>query len=74
MRSFDDDRGHHWQAALLAGSFGSAMLVSSAACNTPGAPMHAALETANFNEAEQWLASADPGKLREWLARAKPWN
>lgn len=72
MRSFDDDRGHHWQAALLAGSFGSAMLVFSR-IGAPGV-LHAALETANFNEAEQWLASADPGKLREWLARAKPWN
>ena len=29
MRSFDDDRGGHWQAALLEASFGNVMLVFS---------------------------------------------
>ena len=35
--------------------------------------LHAPLDSANFHEAEQWLADADEAQLRNLLATAKPW-
>ncbi|MDE2054561.1 MAG: hypothetical protein KGI62_07745 [Xanthomonadaceae bacterium] len=71
MQSFDDDQGRHWQAALLEASFGNVMLIFSR-IGALGV-LHVALETANFHEAEQLLAGADAGVLRDWLAKAQPW-
>ncbi len=71
MRSFDDDQGQHWQAALLEASFGSVMLIFSRIGG--GGVLHAPLDTANFSEAEQWLAGADEGALKDWLTKAEPW-
>ncbi|HVX05844.1 MAG TPA: hypothetical protein VHA71_12085 [Rhodanobacteraceae bacterium] len=72
MRSFDDDHGGHWQAALLEASYGNVMLIFSRI--GAGGVLHAALDTANFHEAEQWLAGTDPDTLRRWLAKAEPWG
>jgi type II secretory pathway component PulM len=72
MRSFDDERGGHWQAALMEASFGNVLLVLSRI----GAPdvLQAALDSANFHEAEDWLAAASEDQLRTMLAEARPWG
>lgn len=72
MRSFDDERGGHWQAALMAASFGNVLLVFSR-IGAEGV-LHSPLDSANFHEAEQLLAEADEARLRLLLAEAKPWN
>ena len=70
MRSFDDEHGGHWQAALMEASFGNVLLVftrigAEGVLRTP-------LESANFHEAEGWLAEAGEDRLRELLGQAKP--
>lgn len=72
MRSFDDERGGHWQAALLEASFGNVLLVFSRIGGE--GVLHRALDTANYHEAEQWLASSDVAALRALLAEAEPWG
>lgn len=72
MRSFDDEHGGHWQAALLEASFGNVMLIFSRI--GAGGVLHMPLDTANFHEAEQLLAKADEDALRHWLATAQPWG
>jgi hypothetical protein len=71
MRSFDDDAGSHWQAALLEASFGNVLVIFSR-IGGDGA-LHAPLHSANLHEAEQLLADADEAQLRTWLAGAKAW-
>jgi hypothetical protein len=72
MRSFDDERGGHWQAALLEASFGNVMLIFSRIGGE--GVLHKTLDTANYGEAEQWLAGSDDAALRALLAEAKPWG
>lgn len=72
MRSFDDDQGGHWQAALLEASFGNVLVIFSRIGGE--GVLHAPLDSANFHEAEQLLADADEARLRGLLANAKPWN
>ena len=72
MRSFDDEHGGHWQAALLEASFGNVMLVFSRI--GAGGVLQTLLDTANFHEAKQWLAGADEDALRDRLAKAEPWG
>lgn len=72
MRSFDDDQGGHWQAALLEASFGNVLVIFSRIGGD--GVLHAALDSANFHEAEQLLADASVTQLRGLLAGAKPWN
>lgn len=71
MRSFNDEHGGHWQAALLEASFGNVMLVFSRI--GAGGVLRTPLDTANFHQAEQWLASADEDTLRDRLATAESW-
>lgn len=71
MRSFDDNRGGHWQAALMEASFGNVLVIFSRIGGE--GVLHKALDTANYREAEQWLAGADEARLRELLAEAQPW-
>ena len=72
MRSFDDEQGGHWQAALMEASFGNVLLIFSR-IGGEGA-LHTPLDSANFHEAEQLLANADEARLRSLLAEAKPWS
>lgn len=72
MRSFDDDQGSHWQAALLEASFGNVLIVFSRIGGE--GVLHKTLDTANYREAEQWLAAADETRLRSMLAEAQPWR
>ncbi|MGH8124539.1 MAG: hypothetical protein ACREPK_01650 [Rhodanobacteraceae bacterium] len=72
MRSFDDEHGAHWQAALMEASFGNTLMVFS--CIGSEAVWHKPLDTANFHEAEQLLAGADETRLRAMLAEAEPWR
>lgn len=72
MRSFDDERGSHWQAALMEASFGNVSLVFTK-IGAEGV-LRAPLDAANFREAEDWLAEADEERLRAMLAEAEPWQ
>jgi len=71
MRSFDDERGGHWQAALLEASFGNVMLIFSRIGGE--GVLQKMLDTANYREAEQWLAGSDEAALCAMLGEAKPW-
>ena len=72
MRSFDDDRGGHWQAALLQASFGNVLIIFSRIGGE--GVLHKTLDTPNYHEAEQWLASSDDTALCALLAEAEPWR
>ena len=72
MRSFDDEHGGHWQAALLEASFGNVMLIFSRIGGE--GVLQKTLDTANYHEAEQWLAGSDDATLRTRLAQAEPWG
>ena len=72
MRSFEDEHGRHWQAALLEASFGNVMLIFSRIGGE--GVLQKTLDTANYHEAEQWLAGSDDAMLRTGLAEAKPWG
>ncbi|MGH8129145.1 MAG: hypothetical protein ACRETC_12455 [Gammaproteobacteria bacterium] len=72
MRSFDDERGGHWQAALMEASFGNVLMVFGR-IGAEGV-LHTTLDSANFHEAEQLLAGVGEERLRSLLAEAKPWN
>jgi hypothetical protein len=72
MRSFDDEHGGHWQAALMEASFGNISLVFSRIGGE--GVLHKALDAANYHEAEQWLADSDEAALCASLAGAQPWG
>jgi hypothetical protein len=72
MRSFDDEHGGHWQAALLEASFGNILLIFTRIGGN--GVLHRALDTANYHEAEQWLAGAEDAALRTMLETAQPWG
>lgn len=68
MRTFDDDKGGHWQAAVLDASFGNALLVFSQIGG--GDVLKHELYAANLAEAEQTLAAMDEAELKSTLAQA----
>jgi hypothetical protein len=72
MRTLDDEHGDHWQAALLEASFGNVLLIFSRIGGE--GVLHKTLDTANYREAEQWLAGADEAALRGMLDKAEPWG
>ncbi|MGH8182122.1 MAG: hypothetical protein ACREPH_00490 [Rhodanobacteraceae bacterium] len=72
MRSFDDAEGGHWQAALMEASFGNVLVIFSRIGGD--GVLQKPLDSANYLEAEQWLASAGSAQLRALLAEAKPWG
>ena len=72
MRSFDDEQGGHWQAALMEASFGNVLMIFSRIGGE--GVLHKTLDTANYHEAEQLLADADAARLRVLLAEAEPWG
>ena len=72
MRTLDDEHGDHWQAALLEASFGNVLLIFSRIGGE--GVLHKTLDTPNYHEAEQWLASSDDTALCALLAEAEPWR
>ena len=70
MRSFDDEHGSHWQAALMEASFGNVLLVFTR-IGAEGV-LQCPLDSANFHEAERWLAEAGEERLGALLAAAEP--
>ena len=70
MRSFDDELGGYWQAAVLDASYGGAVLVFSKSGSTT--VLKSELYTANLADAEQMLATMDEAALRNTLAEAVP--
>lgn len=73
MRSFDDDRGYHWQAALMDASFGNVMVIFSR-IGDDGVLKRPLEKATNLQQAEQILADADEPELRAMLAEAKPFQ
>lgn len=72
MRSFEDDQGDPWQAALLNGSYGTVSLVFTELRGQR--ILMGELHVSNFAEAEQQLAAMDTMALREALTTAEPWR
>lgn len=72
MRSFDDNQGGHWQAALMQASFGNVLMIFTRIGDD--GVYKKPLATATWDEAEQLLASADIASLRQLLAEAEPWR
>ena len=70
MRSFQDEQGRHWQAAVLDASWGNAVLVFSRLGATE--VLKAELHAANLAQAEQMLAGMDEAALRSALTEAVP--
>lgn len=72
MRSFDDEHGGHWQAALMEASFGNVLMMFTRIGGE--GVLQRPLEAANFQEAQRLLADADEARLRALLADAQPWS
>lgn len=72
MRSFDDDKHDHWQAAVMEASFGNTLMVFTRIGGDE--TLQTSLNATNFHEAEQFLADTDETRLRALLAEAKPWG
>ncbi|TAN03594.1 MAG: hypothetical protein EPN40_00545 [Rhodanobacteraceae bacterium] len=72
MRSFEDAEGGHWQAALMEASFGNVLMIFSRIGGD--GVLQKPLDAANYHEAEQLLADANEGQLRNLLAGAQPWQ
>lgn len=72
MRSFEDAKGGHWQAALMEASFGNVLMIFSRIGDD--GVLQKPLDAANYHEAEQLLADADESLLRNLLASARPWQ
>lgn len=72
MRSFEDEAGGHWQAALMEASFGNVLVIFTR-IGAEGV-LHKTLDSANLHEAEQLLADADQATLRKLLSEAAPWK
>lgn len=72
MRSFEDNQGKQWQAALLDASYGNIMLIFS--------PMHGGeirqqlLGAENLAAAEAQMVGMDDDALRTMLAEADVWD
>ena len=62
MRSFDDDRGHHWQAAPMEASFGNVIVVFSR-IGDDGVLKRPLEKATSLNQAEQILADADDASV-----------
>lgn len=72
MRSFEDERGNHWQAALLEGSFGDVLVIFSRIGRDE--TRQNSLDAINISEAEQWLDGIDEAGLKAALTDAVPWQ
>lgn len=72
MRSFDDPRGGHWQAAVLDASYGSMLLVFSHAGD--GEVRKVGMHAQNMRFAEAELAGMDDARLCQLLAESGPWE
>jgi hypothetical protein len=72
MRTFDDDNGRRWQAALLNASYGNIVLVFSPLAGDD--IRQQLLRAENLAEGETQLAALDEAGLRTMLAEADPWD
>ncbi|HEX7339533.1 MAG TPA: hypothetical protein VF271_06310 [Rhodanobacteraceae bacterium] len=71
MRSFNDDNGNPWQAALMDGSYGNILLMFTrlGADDT----RQRVFDADCLADAEQALAATDDAGLRKLLATSEPW-
>lgn len=72
MRDFVDHRGKHWEAAIGKESYGTLVLLFSAAGS--GEIRRLVLEAASRLEAEGELARLNTDDLRSRLRDAEPWR
>lgn len=72
MRTFTDNQGKRWQAALLDASYGNIMLVFSP-WQGDGIRQQL-LGVENLAEGEASFAAMDDEELQRILAKASPWN
>jgi hypothetical protein len=72
MRTFDDEHGRPWQAALLNASYGNIVLVFSPLAGDDIRQQLLAAE--NLAEGEAQLTALDDAGLRAMLAEATPWD
>lgn len=72
MRTFDDNRGRRWQAALLEASYGNIALVFSPVHGEGLRQLPMAAET--LSAAESQLAALDEAGLCVLLEEAQPWD
>lgn len=71
MRSFQDEHGASWQAALLEASYGHISVVFSP---VQGGPIrHHLLDAEHLRQATGLLDAADEEQLKAWLAAAGDW-
>lgn len=70
MRTFDDEKGGHWQAAVLDASHGNAILVFSQIGGS--GVLKSDLYAANLAEALQVVTAMDEAELRSALEQAVP--
>lgn len=72
MRSFADEQGRYWQAALLDASYGRVLLVFSALHDARIRRQILAVE--NLADAMLLLSQFDEADLRARLIDAEPWD
>ena len=72
MRSFQDEQGTSWQAALLEASYGHISVVFSPMQG--GAIRHHLLDAEHLRQANTLLDAADEDQLRTWLSAASDWT
>lgn len=72
MRTFDDNQGNAWQAAVLDASYGTMVLVFSRAGD--GMVRKGLMDAENVRLAEQQLAEMSESQLRGQLANSEPWG
>lgn len=72
MRTFEDNDGRRWQAALLNASYGNIMLVFSPLVGD--GVRQQLLDAENLNQAEANLDAMDDDALRAMLDQAQAWQ
>ncbi|MDT3679502.1 MAG: hypothetical protein ROZ64_11790 [Burkholderiaceae bacterium] len=72
MRTFEDDRGRRWQAALLEASWGNVLLLFSAFDGDD--TRQQLLDAQNMSEAVSRLAVMSDDELRALLSTASAWD
>lgn len=72
MRTFNDDQGKRWQAALLEASYGNVLLTFNPLEGHGISQVRMDADT--MAEASGMLRDFDENQLRALLAKARPWD
>lgn len=74
MRTFTDAKGGEWQAAVMDGSYGTAVLMFGRIGGDEVLARSLASDVTNLAEAEDFVAALDETALRTMLGSAMPWD